>query len=155
MSANENISQAVWAAAAELSTFEECAAFEGPLRVKGARHLSGLEHFPSLRGLEIVGGDFEDLAPLAGLQSLRALKIACAKVRDLSPLTGLTELESLELNFTFVEDLSPLDGLELGWLALYGNPLDEKSFRELLERKRTTRIERWGRPCVDGPRIPS
>jgi hypothetical protein len=148
MATIDQAAEAVRDAAAGLTTLEAWASFEGPLLVKGAAHLSGLEHFTSLRGLELVGGDFADLGPLAGLRSLRAVKIACAKVRDLSPLAGLTELESLEINFTFVEELSAIEGLELGWLALYGNPLDAKSFHEILERKRTTTIERWGRPCI-------
>ncbi len=146
----ENMSQAVRdaAAAAELSTVDECAAFEGPLVIRGADQLSGLEHFTSLRGLEIIGGDFDDLGPIAGIRSLRALKIVCAKLRDVAPLAGLTDLESLEINFTFVEDLTPIDGLRLGWLAMFGNPLDENSFHQILERKRTARIDRWGRPCI-------
>lgn len=149
MSDAAKMSPQVWDAATGVSKLEQCASFEGPMVVRMPDDLSGLERFTSLRTLEIVGGDVADLAPLASLGALRKLKIVCAKVSDLSPLATLTELEDLEINFTFVEDLSVLDGLhELGWLKLFGNPLESKSFHEVLERKRTTDVARWGRPCI-------
>jgi hypothetical protein len=142
------MSRQVWDAATGVTTLEGCAGFEGPLVVKRADDLSGLERFTSLRTLEIVGGEVTELGRLAGLRSLRSLKIVCVPVSDLSPLAGLTDLEDLEINFTFVEDLSSIDGLtNLGWLKLFGNPLTSKS-RALVQRKRTTQVERWGRPCL-------
>jgi hypothetical protein len=143
------MSRAAWDPATGAPTISDVAAFSGALVVKGAAQVSGIEKFTSLRGLEIIGGDIHDLGPLVNLRSLRALKIVCAKLRDLSPLAALTELEDLEINFTFVEDLSPIEGLRnLGWLKLFGNPLDAKSFHEVIERKRTTELARWGRPCI-------
>jgi hypothetical protein len=147
--AYEDISRHVWGAAKGVSKIEQCAKYKRPLVVHGTDSLLGIERFTSLRELELIGGDFDDLHRIAGLQSLRSLKIVCAKIKDLTPLAGLTELEDLEINFTFVEDLSPIDGLKnLGWLKLFGNPLDAKSFHEVLGRKRTTEVERWGRPCI-------
>ena len=125
----------------------ECAAFEGPLYLQGATSLDGIEQFSNVERVQLLGCEVGSLQPLASLPKLKGLQVLCTPASDLRPLVTSKTLLDLELNFTFVEDIAPLLEIpQLHWLKLYGNPLSDRSFHELLPELRRRAIPNWGKP---------
>ena len=78
--------------------------------------LDGLQHFTNLTYLDVRGGDYSDLSPVANLLLLRTVVLAGSKsVTDFSPLYNLPELHTLNIgamDITDISFLSNLNGLE-------------------------------------------
>ena len=86
------------------------------------RDLTGLEHAPQLRALDLGDNQISDIRPLAGLTQLGALSLAENRIRDVTPLTQMTQLEWLFLWTNQISDIRPLAGLtQLERLSLRDN----------------------------------
>lgn len=117
------------------ATPEECALVTDPLFIRGARDLSGIEHFVNVEAAELLGCEVESLEGVAAMPRLRSLRILCSSVRDIAPLARCARLHDLELNFTLVEDIAPLlDIASLHVIRLFGNPLSQASYDDVLPR---------------------
>ena len=86
------------------------------------RDLTGLEHAPQLRALDLGGNQISDIRPLAGLTQLGALSLAENRIRDISVLTRMRQLEWLFLWDNQISDIRPLaDLVQLERLNLADN----------------------------------
>ncbi|HEU4557928.1 MAG TPA: hypothetical protein VFS20_08770 [Longimicrobium sp.] len=96
------------------------------------RDPGGLAHLAGLKYLTLIGCEFPALEPLRGHAKLVNVEVEYSSLSDLSALASCPALTGAKLTCNSVEDASPL--LEVKGLAeldLVGNPLDEKSWREV------------------------
>ena len=120
------------------------------------RDLSGLEHFRSMKSLNIGNNLVENLSPISEMYALEELEAPMNRIFDLGPVGGLpkvrhavfwknrierldpvsnlTNLEVFSVTDNLVRDVSPLQGLnKLDWLELRGNfIIDFSPIRDIL-----------------------
>lgn len=86
--------------------------------------LAPLITLKNLRTLYIANNDISDLSSLTNLKSLRELYLGSNQISDLRPLSAMTSLRRLSLNWNEVSDLAPLASLTSLWeLDVSGNPV--------------------------------
>jgi len=83
--------------------------------------------------LDIARNPISDISILPSLTNLEGLWLAETEIIDISPLAGLANLEYLSLWGNQIADISPLIGLNLVWLDLYGNPVEDWSYVDHME----------------------
>jgi hypothetical protein len=100
------------------------------LTLGGVESLEGIEQFPKLRNLTLVG-PVRDFAPLAGLRELTCLTVKAHEPLDVTPLTRVPKLQCLTFDTRFLpvfrvvrpRDFAPLaDALALRELHVHGCP---------------------------------
>ena len=98
----------------------------------GIVSLSGIEHMPRLRILDLSDNDIVDVAPLETLDSLIFLDLTANRVAIVTPLARLRPLEFLLLAGNRIKDISPILELpNLSSLELTGNPLTEEQLERI------------------------
>ena len=95
--------------------------------------LTPLVGLVNLTELSLHRNEISDISPLAGLVNLSEIQLSANKIRDISPLAGLMNLERLTLWGNEISDISPLEGLDLEWLDLTDNPVEDWSYVEHLK----------------------
>jgi len=95
--------------------------------------ISPLAGLVNLEVLWLGDNQVSDLTPLVGLVNLTELSLHRNEISDISPLAGLMNLERLTLWGNEISDISPLEGLDLEWLDLTDNPVEDWSYIEHLE----------------------
>ncbi len=90
-------------------------------------NLTGLQHATSLRKVNLLYNQVEDITPL--LKSpLSELSIAGNQIRDLRPLKALTSLRHLSIGENPISDITVLRSLKhLRQLSLHNNPINDIS----------------------------
>jgi serine/threonine protein kinase len=95
---------------------------------KNIRSITGLEHFKSLKFLDISYNEVEDLSALRHLNKLEYLYLKNNKVEDLWPIKDLQDLEDLDVRNNRIKDVQPLYPLtNLNKLLVMGNEIDDFS----------------------------
>ncbi|BDD06168.1 leucine-rich repeat domain-containing protein [Aureibacter tunicatorum] len=77
----------------------------------GVESINGMEYFTNLTYLEIFGGTFSDISPLAALSQLEELDLGHNLISDISNLTSLNNLKVLNLSSCYNLDLSTISNL--------------------------------------------
>jgi len=130
----------------------------GPLVVRNARTLAGLELLTGLRALDLAGSDITSLAAIRGLSELTTLRVLGSLLRDIGALATARKLRLLYLDFCRISDLTPLLALEQHLAgSLLANPLSDESYHalrpELLRRHSLefSKEESWrfSRECAE------
>lgn len=119
----------------ELTSLNHCSGHDLSLDARVA-DLTGLEHFTSLRALQVNSNNIVELGPLEDLTSLRALHMSDNNVSDLTPLAGLN-LTELFFNTNSVTDLAPLGDMN----ALQGLGFSRNGVSDLEPLKGLTVLE--------------
>lgn len=115
----------------------ELAAIEA-LHVLRARDIGVLAACTRLRRLILDQSEVTSLAALSGLPALARINASYNALRDIAAVRDLPEITTVRVNANLIEDIEPLLGLDLQEVAVIGNPLSERSFREVLPLLRTT-----------------
>ena len=71
-------------------------------------NLTGIEHCPNLRKLDLAYNQLVDLSPLASLINLTSLDLSHNPVVDVSPLSSLVNVAALNLSYNEINDISSL-----------------------------------------------
>jgi internalin A len=98
--------------------------------------INGLGALQKLRRLRLSENHISVITELGKLKNLEALAIAQNQVTDLSPLSGLMNLRTLNISNNKIKDITPvrsLPHLPLTVIVLYGNPLPNTVFEEILK----------------------
>jgi internalin A len=83
--------------------------------------LTGLEHCPDLKYLNLENNHIMDLSPLIHLDNLIEVNLTGNRITDVSPLAKHKDLKKLELGYNDISDAAPLaslvslEHLDLGW----------------------------------------
>ncbi|MFP7300359.1 leucine-rich repeat domain-containing protein [Neobacillus niacini] len=93
---------------------------------RGIRELDGLETAVNLMELHLDSNSVQNLEPIAGLTNLYLLSISNNKLSDLTSLAPLTNLEALLLDNNELKDISILSAFtKLNMLSLQGNKIQD------------------------------
>ncbi len=111
--------------------------------------LTGLEHAPNLKWIDVHRNNISALKPLAKLTQLERLGAWRNPISDLSPLANLTSLKGLDLGGCEISDITPLANLtQLQWLTLPWNHLIE-DITPLTNLTQLTLLDLSGNRVVD------
>jgi internalin A len=94
----------------------------------GDNHLYSLPNHPHLKGLRFLsldGNPLSNLGFLSGMTNLRSLYVSRTAISDLTPLAAFPDLTDLGVAQLGLRDLSPLAGMQLHWLTISDNNVQD------------------------------